>query len=695
MNHARYAAPLAALGFLCSAGAHGQDDAGTARGPRLETVIVRGDDAGWRAERANVARIPGGASFVDLDVVRERNVSSLADALRYVPGVWSASHAGNDGVFLSSRGSNLDATDWDMNGIKLLQDGLPVTTADGNNHNRIIDPLSARYMTVARGANALRHGASTLGGAANFVSPTGADSPGVDVAANTGSNGFALGRFSAGSATRDGLDYFVTVESKRRDGHRAHSAQARAGLYTNAGWRISDRLSTRLYAAALDIDQELPGALTRSELEATPRRASAAALAGHYQRNVGARRFASKTSWTIDDRRRLDVGMSYEEQSLYHPIVWAEADGVEIFSLLIDTDHENVGASVRLSQNIGRHELLVGVNHAESDVTGGHFRNLEGRPNGLRERIRTEAATTEVFAMDRWRVRERLTFVLGAQAARAERDVRVVSASSGSTRAPSARYERFSPRLGVLADIGEHTTVYGNVSRLFEPPTNYELEDNLAGGTATLDAMTGTVVEVGARRPPTSDRRTMWDVSLYYARIDDEILAVEDPAAPGTSLVTNVGRTIHAGLEAVVGASLPVGARGALEPVLSVTVNEFRFDADPVHGRNALPAAPEHFVRAELLYRGAGGWHVGPMLDHVGRRWADFANTYRIDSHTLVGLRGGWSGDRWQAFAELRNLGDRTYVATHSVRASASSNDAILNPGEPRSAYVGFRVRFD
>ena len=50
-------------------------------------------------------------------------------------------------IFFSSRGSNLDATDYDMNGIKLLQDGLPITTADGNNHNRVIDPLSARYAT--------------------------------------------------------------------------------------------------------------------------------------------------------------------------------------------------------------------------------------------------------------------------------------------------------------------------------------------------------------------------------------------------------------------------------------------------------------------------------------------------------------------------------------------------------------------
>lgn len=47
-----------------------------------------------------------------------------------------------------------------------------MTTADGNNHNRVVDPLTARYISVARGANALTCGASTLGGAIDFTSPS-------------------------------------------------------------------------------------------------------------------------------------------------------------------------------------------------------------------------------------------------------------------------------------------------------------------------------------------------------------------------------------------------------------------------------------------------------------------------------------------------------------------------------------------
>src|SRR5690606_4882023 len=131
------------------------------------------------------------------------------------------------------------------------------------------------------------------------------------------------------------------------------------------------------------------------------------------------------------------------------------------------------------------------------------------------------------------------------------------------------------------------------------------------------------------------------------------------------------------------------GGRGTLEPLVSVTLNRFRFDGDAFYGDNDLPAAPKHFVRGEVVYRGANGFFVGPTFDRVGARWADFANTYRVPSHWVYGLRGGVSRGKWQAFAELRNATDERYVSSHSVRNVARQNDAILYPGEPRLVYFG------
>lgn len=45
-------------------------------------------------------------------------------------------------------------------------------------------------------------------------------------------------------------------------------------------------------------------------------------------------------------------------------------------------------------------------------------------------------------------------------------------------------------------------------------------------------------------------------------------------------------------------------------------------------------------------------------------------------------------------FVDARNLGDKAYVSQFSVMDAAPSNAAILTPGEPRSVYVGARLKF-
>ena len=195
--------------------------------PLKESVIVTAEQVKAEIE-AQRALTPGGVTIVDGDELYRRHVNGLADMLRYVPGVWAESSSGSEELFFSSRGSNLDATDYDKNGIKLLQDGLPVTTADGNNHNRVIDPLSARYASVARGANALTYGASTLGGAIDFISPTARNSAPLSVFLNGGSHGSLNGRVTVGGAGDDG--------GRAADGRRPGSGTAIAITATrNAG----------------------------------------------------------------------------------------------------------------------------------------------------------------------------------------------------------------------------------------------------------------------------------------------------------------------------------------------------------------------------------------------------------------------------------------------------------------------------
>ena len=670
---------------------------------RLDPVDVHSESAA--AIKVEQSLTPGAVSVVDGETFYARPVNHMGDSLRYVPGVWTESTLGGDAVFVSSRGSNLDATDYDTNGIKLLQDGLPVTTADGNNHNRFLDPMAARYAVIARGANGLGYGASTLGGAIDFLTPTARDGAATQIFLNGGSDGQYNGRLSAGGISGD-FDGLITLDAKERDGYRTHSRQERSGLYANAGWQIADSIGLRLFATHIDSDEELAGTLTRAQFEADPTQASSSAISGNFQLNVRSDRLAGKAIWDVNANSRLEIGLSFEEQSLYHPIVdkiLVDFDGegpnppVEVFSLLKNTEQRNVGGSVRYNLKTGQHDVLAGINLGDTREDGGNYRNNGGERNGLTGVIDNDAGSTEVFVLDRWNFAPDWTLVYGAQGVLAERNVRTTSVANGAVRNPREEYSSFNPRVGAIYAFGNDSEAFASVSRLFEAPTNFELEDDVRGNNATLDPMHGTVYEVGLRgATAASDNLNWhWDVSAYHAQIRDEILSVDDPAAPGTSLSTNVARTTHAGIEAVVGASLPIGdGAHRIEPLISATRNDFSFDNDAVYANNDLPAAPNYAVRGEVMYRHPSGFSVGPTFDLIGKRYADFSNSYRIDGYHLLGLRVAYAQDRWEAFGELRNLQDKAYIATLSVRDLAHPTDALLQPGAPRSTYFGVRMKF-
>ena len=386
------------------------------------------------------------------------------------------------------------------------------------------------------------------------------------------------------------------------------------------------------------------------------------------------------------------VGVSFEDQSLYHPIVENP-----FFSLLIDNDQTTFGTTVRFDKQMGNHDLLLGLNYGQTWVKGGNYTHSGGIRDALTTKVDNKADNLEIFAMDRWHFAERWTLVYGAQAVTGSREVDNVTVSSGAQRNPNDTYESFNPRLGVIYQVADRSELFANVSKLYEAPTLYELEDEIQANNDTLDAMQGVVGEVGTRgvAPFGQDNEWNWEVAVYYAQIEDEILSVEKPGAPGTSQVTNVEDTIHAGVEALFGASFALGdGQHRIEPLLSLTYNDFTFDNDPVYGDNQLPVAPEFFIKGEVMYRHANGFFAGPTFDIVDDRFADFENSYEVDGYELVGLRTGVTRDTWEVYLEGRNLTDEAYVANLTVRNDANINDALLQAGEPRSVFAGIRFDF-
>jgi iron complex outermembrane receptor protein len=218
------------------------------------------------------------------------------------------------------------------------------------------------------------------------------------------------------------------------------------------------------------------------------------------------------------------------------------------------------------------------------------------------------------------------------------------------------------------------------------------MTDDLVGGGTALKAMHGVVVESGLRGVSVAGKaKWNWDVNAYYTALRNEILSV---AVGYTSASTNIDKTTHAGVEALVGASFDISGGHRIEPLLNANFNAFSFDSDPTYGNNRLPAAPRWFARGEVMYANTSGFRIGPTFDFVGARYIDFANTQRVGSYALFGGRAEYNTGHWNVFAEARNLADKDYVGGVVVKDLAGANDALLHPGAPRSIYVGARYQF-
>jgi iron complex outermembrane receptor protein len=649
--------------------------------PRVEVVAQR-DPAlaltapGVEAAQRQIQQVPGGANVIDSTTYKQGRAASLVDALGLSPGVFVQERIpGAEEARLSIRGSGIQRT-FHLRGIRILQDGVPVNQADGGGDFQAIEPLAARYVEVFRGANALQYGSTTLGGAINYVTYSGHDAAPLQARVEGGSYGYLRGQASLGGVAGR-TDYYASLTHFSQDGYRDHSEQNNQRVFGDLGIRLTENLETRFWFSYAQTDSELPGNLTKAQLEDDPRQPNPVNALNDYQRDFDLYRFANQTVYQFG-ANRVEGGLYYVTKDLWHPI----------FQVL-DIDSEDVGLSLRFVSQaplLGRpSRFTLGVNLAHLDQQDNRFVNLGGAAGARTAQSDQTASNVELYAEELFYLFPRDALVFGAQFTRATRKYEDRFLSNGDN-GFSVDYDAVSPKLGWLHEASPAVQLFANYSESFEPPSFGEL----AGGPSItqVDAQQAQTWEIGSRG---ALPRIAWDVALYRAQVEDELLAQNAP--DGTPLGTvNARRTLHQGLELGL-ASRPVRW---LELRAAYLWNDFRFDDHPVYGDNELPGIPEHFLRAELLVRAGETFYAGPTLEWSPSDYpVDMANTLYADSYAIVGFKLGQQRTRgWSWYLEARNLFDETYAASTGVIADARGLDsAQFLPGQGFSVYAGLEWR--
>jgi iron complex outermembrane receptor protein len=181
-------------------GQTGADTALAAETARIPEVTVIGTHSDMAEMREAIGAAPGGASLIGPERIRATRQANLHDVLRLTPGVYVQPRAGAaDESQLSIRGSGLRNKSH-LRGVNLLVNGMPYRNADGFTDFESLELLTAEAIEVYKGANALRYGGSTLGGAVNLTTRTGYTAGWLDAYAQGGSYGFLKAQLASGGS---------------------------------------------------------------------------------------------------------------------------------------------------------------------------------------------------------------------------------------------------------------------------------------------------------------------------------------------------------------------------------------------------------------------------------------------------------------------------------------------------------------
>ncbi|WP_395738205.1 TonB-dependent receptor family protein [Prosthecobacter sp.] len=649
----------------------------------------------------------GGANVVDAEFYKRGRASTLKDALDFSPGVLVQSRFGAEESRIAIRGSGLQRT-FHGRGIWMMQDGMPLNLADGSFDMQAIEPLTANYVEVFRGANALQYGSATLGGAINFISNTGYTAPASQARMEVGSFNTYRGQISSGFVSGN-TDVYVSITASHTDGFRDWSKQESFRVFANIGTKISPNLENRVYITYVDSNSQLPGNLTKAQMLANPQQAAPGSFiptvpggAGYQERNYRLFRLANKLTYTDGDSNTLTFSAFWSWKDLNHPIFQ-----------VIDQLSNDLGFDLRYDHKgtlLGRENTFtVGTNFMYGGTNDNRFFNINGARGAQVGAYRLQATNFSFYFQDKLHLTDKLSLVAGAQVAYASRELDELQTFGGVnppgqfTGLPnlinnSDRIEAwgFSPKLGLLYEADPKTQIYFNASRSFEPPTLGEATP-AGNGLLPLKPQTATTLELGTRG---QRERVSWDFSYYYAWVERELLALGSPILTPTTTV-NAGKTIHQGIEFGLNVDLLRNVAVSSDRLVlnqNLLWNDFRFSKSAAYGDRLMPGFAPVYYRAQMLYQHPSGFYAGPTLEWSPFSYAaDLARSTFADPYALLGMKFGYRTKRGLSFyVEARNLTNEIYSPTVNVVTNATTpgSNAVFLPGDGRSFYGGIEWKW-
>jgi iron complex outermembrane receptor protein len=639
--------------------------AATALAVQLDTVVLHG-----RATAPTLAVERINADTLSRDADAQDPAQALARTLSRVPGLYAANR-GNDAqdLQLSSRGYGARAS-FGVRGLRLVADGIPASTPDGQGqlgHWLIADAAS---LEVLRGPFSALYG-SASGGVIALQSrwPT---EDRTQASLTVGSFGLRQAGVSLDRLPAEGQALSLTAQVTQRDGWRPHSSSERR--LAQARWQMGTPQQQLLLVAQLQSQPaEDPLGLTAEQFAANPRQTAPQATAFDTRKTADQQQLGLRWLRDVDDKLRVQVAtwVGHRAVDQWQSIPLAVQSAPTHPGGVIALRRRFGGVDARLNWAVApEQELTMGwAIETQNDARRGYLNNA-GVSGALKRDETNRATSSEPYAQWRWTPTPEWELLAGLRASTLRFDSEDRYLANGDD-SGARRFSGVQPVAGVSWRPVPGQLLRLALGRAAESPTLTELAYRAQGSgfNNELRQQRSRQVELGWELREGTRRLAL---TAFHAETRDEISVLS--SSGGRTVFTNAAQTRRSGLEAA--AQLPLARAWQLDLAATRLLTRVTSSGQP------LPGVPASYGSAELRWQGDGGLDAGLSLQARARLPADDAGTAWAAGGALWGFNIGGElmpGCRWRLRAD--NLLNRATTASVIVN---EANRRFFEPAAPR-----------
>jgi iron complex outermembrane receptor protein len=667
----------------------------------LEEVVISATRSEQRSFDA-----PAAISVVDRDTIQNGGPQiNLSESLNRVPGltVLNRQNYAQD-LQLSIRGFGA-RTPFGIRGIRLLIDGIPATTPDGQGQGSSISLPSTERIEVLRGPLALMYGNSS-GGVIQAFTRDAPEVPEFTAQAYTGS--FDMRRTAWQYAERIG-DYGLVADYSTFDtnGFRDNSKTQRTQFNGKLSFNPNDQTQVNVVFNQFDMPlAQDPLGLTAQQLATNPRMPGNFASTASVRKITSQNQIGSAMTYTLDADRSVTARAYYGVRENLQYLAPATNLATRKW---VGLNRDYYGAGLQYNEKTS----LVGMpvrlaagyefDYSTERRQGGSATNGQQTPGSLTRNEDNKSKNSDFFVQATTLAADTLSVVTGVRSS----TVSLTSQDYMADGSGAVTYRTSSPVLGLTYHATDRLNVYANYGKGFETPTLAEVA-YIDSGTPTptpkfnplLRAASSQHYEIGAKWLPSNTSRV--DITAYQIDSSDEI--VVSTSNLGSTAYKNAPGTQRRGVE--------LSVNNWLTPHISALLSSSWIDANftqayisstgNVAAGNKMPGIPQHFVFSELLWSsqamGGGrratmlGTRVGFELVSAGRLYANDTNADSAPGYNAFNAKfsQGWAmgNNLLTAYARVDNLADKRYVGSVIVNQSSGQ---FYEPAPGRNWTLGLR----